>query len=130
MRLFCDLDGVLVLQTGRDNFDTMPWMPDGKILWHFIKPLRPIILSMLRPDIYARCAPQKMQWCVRELGSDVTVFVTQLTIGKAAHAEPGDILIDDDQTTHQHPWQQAGGVFLHHRSAPATIAMLKTLGVG
>lgn len=127
MKLFVDLDGVLVLQTGRDHFDTMPWMPDGKVLWDAIERRKPTVLSMLRPDIFERCAPQKRAWCARELGEEVAVIVTTIKAGKAAHASPGAILIDDDPATHRHPWQQAGGLFVHHLSAATTIAMLRTL---
>ena len=131
MRLFCDLDGVLVLQTGRDNFDKMPWMPDGNVLWQFLAPRKPTILSMLRPDIYERCAPQKRAWCARELGPTVPVIIARQQYGKdaLAAAHPGAILIDDDPTTHRHGWQKAGGTFIHHLGAEYTIAQLRQLGV-
>lgn len=121
------MDGVLVRQTGRDGFDAMPWMADGRVLWEFIAPLKPTILSMLRPDIYERCAPQKRAWCSRELGPDVPVIVTPSGIGKGPHARPGAILIDDDPRTHEAGWVKAGGVFIHHVSAAASIAKLRAM---
>ena len=96
MKLFCDMDGVLVKQTGRDGFDLMPWMPDGKDLWAFIAPLKPTILSMLPNANIARCEPQKRAWCARELGAEVAVVITPDSIGKGPHATPGAVLIDDD----------------------------------
>ena len=127
MRLFCDLDGVLVLQTGRDNFDKMPWMPDGNVLWQFLAPRKPTILSMLRPDIYERCAPQKRAWCARELGAEVAVVITPDSIGKGPHATPGAVLIDDDYHRHGPAWVKHGGVYVHHTSAANSIKQLRAL---
>lgn len=115
IEIYCDMDMVLVQQTGRDHFDTMPWLRGGKDLWAFIKPHRPKILSMLRPDIYEKCAPQKRVWCARELGPDVEVIVTPFAIGKAPYSKPGAVLIDDAEHTHGEGWRKGGGIFVHHR---------------
>lgn len=127
MKLFCDMDGVLVHQTGRDGFDKMPWMPDGRALWEFIAPLRPTILSMLPTANYERCAPQKRVWCARELGADVEVIITPDNIGKGPHATPGAVLIDDGQIRHQPDWLKHGGIFVHHTSAAKSIEQLRKL---
>ncbi len=127
LKLFCDMDGVLVKQTGRDGFDAMPWMPDGKDLWTFIAPLKPTILSMLPDANMARCEPQKRSWCARELGADVPVIITPDSAGKGPHASRGALLIDDGLMRHAPAWIAAGGVFLHHRSAPETIKSLKVM---
>lgn len=128
MKLFCDMDGVLVHQTGRDRFDKMPWMPDGRQLWDAIKGSNPTILSMLRPDIYEKCAPEKRAWCARELGADVPVIVTPDRVGKGPYSEPGAILIDDDVHRHAVDWRKGGGLYLHHRAAHSTIAALRAAG--
>lgn len=127
MRIFCDMDGVLVRQTGRADFHKMPWMPDGKELWAFIAPLRPTILSMLRPDIYEQCAPQKKEWVRRELGPDIEVVVTPDRIGKGPYAMPGAVLIDDDKFRHRPGWEKNGGIYVHHTSAAESIRRLKVL---
>lgn len=127
MKLFCDMDQVLVRQTGSDGFEKMPWMPDWKALWAFIAPLNPTILSMLRNDNYARCAPQKKTWCARELGADVPVIITPDKIGKGPHATPGAILIDDGLMRHSPDWLKHGGVFVHHVSAAESIKRLQVL---
>lgn len=123
------MDGVLVHQTGRDGFDLMPWMPDGRELWEFVKPLNPVILSQLSPDIYDRGSVQKAVWCKRELG-EVTLFVERAwagTTGKQVHADPGAVLIDDHPTWHERAWTARGGIFLHHVSAKQTIESLRAL---
>ena len=127
MKIYCDMDGVLVNQTGRDRFDVMPWMPDGKALWAFLGPLKPTILSMLRPDIYERCKPQKQAWCERELGKDVEVIVTPYAVGKGPYASFGALLIDDDYAMHAPPWVRNCGTFIHHRNAAESIRQLKAL---
>lgn len=125
--IFCDMDGVLVNQTGRTRFDMMQWLHDGRALWEFIKPLRPTILSMLQPDIYDVSAPEKKVWCARELGADVPVIVTTGAAGKSPYATPGAILIDDGAQRHREEWVRAGGLFVHHRNAVQSIGELKAL---
>ena len=127
MKLFCDMDGVLVRQAGRDGFDRMPWMPDGRELWDFIAPYKPTILSMLPDANMDLCAPQKLAWCARELGADVKVIITPDKIGKGPHATPGAVLIDDDLRRHAPAWQKHGGLYLHHRSAAETIKRLSEM---
>lgn len=119
------MDGVLVHQTGRDGFDRMPWMPDGRDLWEAIKGFSPTILSQLPDEIWARCAPQKLAWCARELGADVPVLVVKRSVGKSGYAAPGSILIDDGAHTHGTAWIGKGGIFIHHRSASWSITELR-----
>lgn len=40
---------------------------------------------------------------------------------------PGDALIDD-WDTHRHRWEEAGGVFIHHRDAVSSIRALREQG--
>ena len=127
MKIFCDLDGVLVHQTGRDGFDTMPWTEDGRELWEYVKAFNPTILSQLSPDIYVRGSVQKRVWCDRELGKDVPLIVAQARYyetAKYVHAEPGAVLIDDHPEQHQQAWERRGGVFIHHVDADSTISKL------
>lgn len=127
MKLFCDMDMVLVRQTGREGFDTMPWMPDGKALWTFIAPLRPTLLSMLSPDRLERCGAQKRAWAARELGTDVPVIVASDKTGKGPYATQGAVLIDDDMHRHGPAWVKNGGIYLHHVSAADTIKRLRVM---
>ena len=127
MNLFCDMDMVLVQQTGRDGFDTMPWMPDGKILWDFIKGYEPTILSQLSSDIHARGSVQKRVWCDRELGMDVPLIVVRADrqhTAKFVFSGPDMVLIDDGAQQHQQMWEDYGGVFIHYVSTADTIEKL------
>jgi len=122
MRIFCDMDGVLVRQTGREDFDKMPWMPDGRELWKFLAPYKPTLLSQLPDENWARCLPQKVEWAARELGHDVQVIVVMRSHGKDQYAAEDAILIDDAAHTHGSAWQKAGGIFVHHINARRTIS--------
>jgi uncharacterized protein YfaT (DUF1175 family) len=42
--------------------------------------------------------------------------------------KPGDILIDDFDK-YRHLWIEAGGIFIHHTSAAASIRALRELSI-
>ena len=127
MNLFIDMDGVLVRQTGRDGFDTMPWMADGKALWEYVKAFQPTLLSQLSPDIYDRGSVQKRVWVDRELGVGVGLIVVRAwyyeTL-KFVYSGTGAVLIDDHAAQHCWAWEKRGGVFIHHTDADSTIEKL------
>ena len=126
MRLFCDMDGVLVNQTSRKRFDLMSWMPGGRELWAFLAPFKPTILSQLKQDIWGISIHEKRAWCARELGADVPVIVVHAEVGKSGHSAPGHVLIDDSEH-HRDPWNERGGIFIRHTSARETIASMNAL---
>jgi hypothetical protein len=37
--------------------------------------------------------------------------------------EPGDVLVDDREN-HRHLWENAGGIFVHHKNAEDTLRQL------
>lgn len=51
-----------------------------------------------------------------------------MAVDKRNHAQEGDILVDD-QLKHAHLCQDAGGIFVHHKSARSTLETLRGLGV-
>jgi hypothetical protein len=147
--LFCDLDGVLCdfdrgcyavtrkspeqmkpsimwsqLARHPNFYGTLPWMSDGKDLWEYIKGYRPTVLTGLPMGRWA--APQKLEWCSRELGPEVKV-ITCMARDKHRHGNAGDILIDDREKAKE-PWEAMGGIFVHHISTAQTIRRLKELG--
>jgi hypothetical protein len=55
-------------------------------------------------------------------------MITTLSPAKRDHMEaPGDVLVDDTLTW-RHLWEEAGGVFVHHRSARESLDALEALG--
>lgn len=119
-------------QVERDFYNSLDWMPDGRVLWNFVKNYDPYILTGLPMGNWA--APQKWRWCKRELGlgkERVLVGFARDKAKKAAEAlgRPlnGDILIDDREKARA-SWVANGGYFILHTSANNTIAQLKGLG--
>ncbi len=131
--VFCDLDGVLAdfeqgvynvfhkypeqLQSGlmwgvinktHKFFETLPWMPNGRLLWEQIKQYDPIILTGIPRSITA--AEEKRKWCARELGPDVHV-ITCSTKDKSNYCISNSMLIDD-RKNNMNVWNSKGGKFI------------------
>ena len=123
MKLYCDMDGVLVHQVGRLRWDLMDWMPDGRELWRAIKQYRPTLLSQLMADVWEVSRHEKRTWVDRELGKDIPLIVVHGEDGKFPHSGLGHILIDDSEA-HRLPWERMGGHFILHRSVRDSIAQL------
>jgi hypothetical protein len=56
----------------------------------------------------------------------VEVITTSAAL-KREYCSQGDALIDD-RDKYRRLWEQAGGVFIHHRSAAASIEQLRRQG--
>lgn len=152
-RLFIDCDGVLAdfdayatgllgmpprmfearFGTGRfwnriagheDFFYKLPLMPDARDLWSAVAHLHPVILTGLPRGDWA--APQKMRWAATHFPE--ARMITTMARTKCHHMEnPGDVLVDD-LPKYRALWEEAGGVFVHHRSAAETLEKLDALG--
>jgi hypothetical protein len=110
-------------------YEHLCWMPDGRVLWEFARALNPVILSGLPRGNWA--APQKRAWCERELGQDVQVELC-MSRDKPERAQaltPEGLrpVLVDDRASLAEPFEQAGGVFVLHRSAAESIERLKQL---
>ncbi len=153
-RLFVDLDGVLVdFEKGVQEFcgkpveafdprktlwqslvripefyARLPWMPDGKQLWHAIKDLCPAVLTGIPRGAWAE--PQKRSWCSQNLGDDVEVFVCQssekATVASTVCTEEFLPILIDDRISLQSAWESIGGVFIHHKNASESLEQLQT----
>lgn len=152
--IFCDMDGVIcdfdrqfeeltkmapkefeqkygieefwkvITDEGSEFWSTMKWMPEGKQLWDYIKPHKPILLSAP-----SRAESSKIG---KELWRDQQIPGTKLVLAsrqdKKTYADPTHILIDDrkDNIT---SWVEAGGVGIQYLSTSQTIEKLKSLGL-
>jgi PAS domain-containing protein len=147
-RIFCDLDGVItdfnkgylnltgiklspiehrsdskfwepIEKAGYDFWNNLEWMEDGRTLWDFISPYKPIILSAPSRQVESRIG--KKDWVERELPG------TQLILRSAKHkkdfAAPDAILIDDREDN-INGWVESGGIGILHTSALNTIETL------
>jgi len=150
-KVYCDMDGVLVdfekgykELTGEDaSYNTnpeefwapitkagaafwikLPWMPDGKQLWDYIKPYNPSLLSAPSREESSKIG--KFTWVKRNMPG--TKLILRSAERKQEFATPNSILIDDRADNIQR-WKDAGGIGIHHTSASDTIQQLKKIGL-
>ena len=106
---------------GADRFfENLPLLPDAMQLYAAVKAKGPIILTGMPHGKWAD--PQKRAWARRHFPG--VPVITTLAALKREHCHPGDVLVDD-RDQHRKLWEDAGGLFIHHRSAQASIAELK-----
>jgi 5'(3')-deoxyribonucleotidase len=144
-RIFCDLDGVIIdfnqgykdltnitldksehrsdskfwepiEKAGYDFWANLKWMSDGHILWNFISPYNPTILSAPSRQVESRIG--KHDWVNRELPG--TPLILRSAKHKKDFAAPDAILIDD-RPENIEGWIQEGGIGILHTSAEETI---------
>jgi PAS domain-containing protein len=107
-----------------DNFfDSLEPMADAYELYEAVRHKDPIILTGLPRGNWAE--PQKRRWAQRHFPG-VPVITTSAAL-KREHCHPGDVLVDD-RDKHRHLWEQAGGLFIHHKDARSSIAALRAAG--
>ena len=110
------------LARAKDFYVTLPEMPDAQVLFNAVKHLSPTILTGLPMGNWA--APQKVRWAAEHFPG--TPIITCMARDKYRHMQSGDVLIDDREQ-HRGKWEDAGGVFVHHRSAKASLDELALL---
>lgn len=109
----------------------MPWMPDGKVLYDYLKKLNDgglINLEILSATSRSNknAYNGKHIWARRELGNDIKVNLVERGVEKAQFATPNTILIDDKEKV-INPFRQAGGIGILHTSATDTINQLNAI---
>lgn len=100
-------------------YGDLPEMPDAQRLFQAVRHLKPTILTGMPLGNWA--APQKERWAATHFPG--VPIITTLARQKHLHMELGDVLVDDREN-HRHLWEEAGGVFIHHRNAEDTIRQL------
>lgn len=152
-QLFVDLDGVLAdfdteyfrlfreaPDYGRNTLSSEVWsrlaaeadfyrrlrpMPDAFVLWRHVEKHDPVILTGA-PRSIPSAADQKRGWVAEHLGAEVPVICCP-SRDKSRHiGGPGDILIDDWEK-YRALWVDAGGRWITHRNAAATVAALDAM---
>ena len=106
-----------------DFFAELDLLPDARNLYEAVRACRPVILTGLPRGNWAE--PQKRRWAARHFPG-VPMIATTAAL-KREHCSPGDALVDD-WDTHRHRWEEAGGVFIHHRDAASSIRALRAQG--
>ena len=100
-------------------YANLPEMADAQTLFDAVKHLQPTILTGLPLGKWA--APQKEEWSARHFPG--VPIITTMARNKHLHMEPGDVLVDDREK-HRGLWENAGGIFVHHKSAEDSIRQL------
>ncbi|WP_293376946.1 hypothetical protein [Phenylobacterium sp.] len=112
-----------LLARADDFFGRLDLLPDAMQLYDAVKAKAPIILTGMPAGDWAE--PQKRAWAVRYFPG-VPLIATQAAL-KREHCHPGDVLVDD-RDQHRGLWEEAGGLFIHHKSADSSIAALRAAG--
>lgn len=102
-----------------DFYAGLPLMPDARILFDAVAHLDPIILTGLPLGNWA--APQKVRWVERHFPG--THIITCMARDKYRHMMGPDVLVDD-RADHRGKWEDAGGIFVHHKDARSSLDQL------
>jgi hypothetical protein len=104
-------------------FEHLDLLSDARELYEAVKAKGPIILTGMPHGSWAE--PQKRAWAARHFPG--VPVITTTAAQKREHCHPDDVLVDD-RDQHRALWEQAGGLFILHRSAQASIQALKAAG--
>ncbi|HYG29264.1 MAG TPA: hypothetical protein VD887_03510 [Allosphingosinicella sp.] len=108
------------LASAPDFYFSLPLLPDAMRLYEAVRHLDPVILTGLPRGNWA--AEQKVRWAAQHFPG--MRIITTMARDKRDHAKEGDVLVDD-QLKHRRLWEEAGGIFVHHQDADATLQELK-----
>ena len=107
------------LAKAKDFYANLPLMPDAMELFEAVRHLEPIILTGLPLGNWA--APQKVRWAAEHFPG--TKIITTMARDKFRHMTGMDVLVDD-RADHRDKWENAGGTFIHHKTARDSLAQL------
>ena len=102
----------------------LPLMADARELFDSVAHLNPVILTGCPMGGWAEA--QKMAWAKKHFPG--TRMITCASRDKSRYMRPRDVLVDD-YLKYKHLWEQAGGVFVHHKSAKESLASLQEHGI-
>jgi hypothetical protein len=111
-------------KVGTPFWAKMPWMPQGKQLWNYIKKYNPILLSS--PSAHHSSRYGKKLWA--QENTPGTKLILALRSNKQDYSKKNKILIDDRADTIGE-WNTKGGIGILFTSTDQTINELKELGL-
>jgi deoxypyrimidine-specific 5' nucleotidase type C protein (NT5C) len=107
------------IATAKNFYGSLPEMPDARTLFDAVEHLKPTILTGLPIGNWA--APQKVEWAAEHFPG--VPIITCMARDKHKHMKPGDVLVDDREN-HRAAYEEAGVVFVHHKSAEDSLRQL------
>lgn len=114
----------LISKVGEQYWSKMPWMPEGKQLWNYIKQYNPSLLSSPSSDYSSRYG--KKLWVQENIPG--TKLILTKRANKKDYTSGKSILIDDlDKNINE--WRAAGGIGILYTSTGQTLNELKKLGL-
>lgn len=111
------------LANAKEFFTGLEPMSDAIELYEAVKHTDPVILTGLPRGKWAE--PQKRKWA--EMHFPGVKVITTTAALKKEYCSPGDVLVDD-RDKYRGAWEQAGGIFIHHRDARSSIEALREHG--
>ena len=109
----------------------MPWLPEGKKLFNYVKKYKPHILSAYVEHAFdPNCIPGKMKWAMKNTGlsrDKINLVMRSQKKNYAMNAGQQTILIDDYEKNTKE-FSNRGGIGITFKTASQTIAELKKLG--
>jgi hypothetical protein len=112
----------LIDKIGEKFWSEMPWMPDGKQLWEYIKKYNPSLLSA--PSKKASSRYGKRLWVNENIPGTKLILADREK--KQNYSKKNSILIDDRLDT-INEWNSRGGIGILFTSTEQTINDLKKL---
>lgn len=107
---------------GIEFWTSIPWMPDGKRLWEYIKKEKPTLISV--PTYENSSFLGKKMWVTNNVPNTPLILVSRQN--KQDYAKKNTILIDDRFDTIDE-WNEKGGIGILFKSTEQTINELKKL---
>jgi 5'(3')-deoxyribonucleotidase len=113
---------------GLEFWSDMPWMPQGQVLWDFIQPYRPKLLTSPSEDNTSRLG--KRLW-VRNHLTPAPEVIFRFGDAKSDFANENSILIDD-KPSNLEAFASKGGISIECKDGDVSsvIQQLKELGYG
>ena len=102
----------------------MEWMPDGKVLWDYIKDKQPTLLSAPSKNPSSRLG--KRLWVKNNLPGTPLILASS---EKKQNYSGKDKILIDDRPDNVEQWRARGGKGILHVNAQDTINQLQNLGL-
>jgi len=115
---FIDVDNKIKFWVG------MEWMPDGKVLWDYIKDKQPTLLSAPSRNPASRLG--KRLWVKNNIPGTKLVLASA---EKKQNYSGKDKILIDDRPDNIEQWRARGGKGILHVNAQDTINQLQNLGL-
>lgn len=155
--IYLDLDGVFAdfftfarNVLGQEYHDTAPALAWGRLslvprlfrqlavlpgsleIYHALKHhgdrLQVLTATPLPTGFLLTAAKDKRRWVAKNISETLKVNTVTGGVNKYKLCQPGDVLIDD-LARNLKPWEEAGGIGIHHTSVQDTLARLAELGL-